>query len=156
MTTISSKSFDFGSDAFSGQPTSAAVVRLVESHIQPPKPVLRSGAITLDEFVTAEIARDASLEQRLQEAIRRLAPVLAPNNELSLRALRLAQGWTQLDLAQRLGTSQAMVSKWEAGHGDMQLSTVRALARTFGVTVATLDACIPADNEINTLAAVSV
>ena len=49
-----------------------------------------------------------------------------------------------------------MVSKWEAGHGDMQLSTVRALARTFGVTVATLDACIPADNEINTLAAVSV
>ena len=33
----------------------------------------------------------------------------------NLRQLREARGWSQLDLALRLGVSQNAVSKWEAG-----------------------------------------
>ena len=147
MTTISSKSFDLGGEAFVGGPTSEPAVRLQERHIQSPKPKLRAGAVTLDDFISEELKRDAGLEQRLQEATRNLGSILAPNDERSLRSLRFSKGWTQADLAMRMATSQAMVSKWESGYGDMQLSTVRALARVFGMTVGDLDACLPAYGE---------
>lgn len=39
---------------------------------------------------------------------------------------------TQSELAQRLGTAQSAVSRWERGHDEPRLSTLEAIARACG------------------------
>ncbi len=51
----------------------------------------------------------------------------------TIRALREAQGWTQLELANRLGVTPATVYTWERGKFDPRASQLRKLALAFGV-----------------------
>lgn len=49
---------------------------------------------------------------------------------------RLALGWTQWDVARRMGqTSGARVSQLESGQYDLQLSTLRSWANALGIEV---------------------
>lgn len=47
---------------------------------------------------------------------------------------RKRMGFSQEELAERLGVTRQAVSKWEVGTSVPELETVVALARTFGVT----------------------
>ena len=63
----------------------------------------------------------------------------------SLAALRLQHGWSQVELARQVGTSQSYIGRLETGLVDPQLSTMRKIALALGVTVAALaDALSPA------------
>ncbi len=53
----------------------------------------------------------------------------------SLRQLRQARGWSQQDLAVRLGVSQGAVSLWERGVRLPYRRTRQRLADLFGVGV---------------------
>lgn len=71
----------------------------------------------------SEIARDA---YRQAEVVTALAQ--------QIRAIRLQRGWTQRELAQRLGTTQAAVSRLEdPSYGRLSLGTLLDLARVFDV-----------------------
>lgn len=50
-----------------------------------------------------------------------------------LAALRMKAGLSQNTLAQRMGTQQSNVSRWEKEPGDMQFSTIKNLAQALGV-----------------------
>ena len=50
-----------------------------------------------------------------------------------VRALRLQRGWTQTQLAERLGWHQPDVSDLEQGHHAAKLDTVEQIAKAFGV-----------------------
>jgi transcriptional regulator with XRE-family HTH domain len=51
-----------------------------------------------------------------------------------IRALRKERGWTQVDLAKKLGTSQPFISAIESeDYGALSLSTLKELARVFDV-----------------------
>jgi DNA-binding Xre family transcriptional regulator len=51
-----------------------------------------------------------------------------------IRDMRLARGWTQTDLSERLGISQPNVSQWEnPDYGQFTLKTLHRLAIVFGV-----------------------
>lgn len=52
-----------------------------------------------------------------------------------IRDLRRAHGWTQTDLAARLGVGQTFVSKVELGERRVDLVEAAALARVLGVSV---------------------
>ncbi len=52
----------------------------------------------------------------------------------NLRQLREARGWSQLDLALRLGVSQNAVSNWERGVAVPSEANWRRLALLFAVT----------------------
>lgn len=52
-----------------------------------------------------------------------------------LTALRLKAGLSQKALADRLGTQQSNVSRWEKTPGDMQYSTIKSLAQALNVAV---------------------
>ena len=56
----------------------------------------------------------------------------------SLAALRLKHGWSQAELARRVGTSQSYVGRLETGNVDPQLSTMRKIALALGVPVAAM------------------
>lgn len=55
-----------------------------------------------------------------------------------LAQLRKARGWTQEELANRLYVSRTAVSKWESGKGYPNIDSLKALARTFDVSIDTL------------------
>jgi transcriptional regulator with XRE-family HTH domain len=51
----------------------------------------------------------------------------------ALRAARISAGLSQEELAGRIGSSQAMVSRWEAGRGSLALGTLSAVVAGMGV-----------------------
>ena len=53
----------------------------------------------------------------------------------TIRQLRRERGWTQAELAQRLGTTDAVVSSWERGEYLPRPATRWRLADLFGVEV---------------------
>ena len=57
----------------------------------------------------------------------------------TIRELRQERGWTQLDLANRLGVTPSSVYNWESGKFEPKASQLRALARAFGVTMDDID-----------------
>jgi putative transcriptional regulator len=52
-----------------------------------------------------------------------------------LRDLRLAQGWTQEELAARLGVSRQTVNSIETGKYDPSLPLAFAIARVFKLSI---------------------
>ncbi len=52
----------------------------------------------------------------------------------TIRQLREAQGWTQLELAYRLEVTPGTVYAWESGRSEPKVSQLRAMARLFGVS----------------------
>ena len=52
-----------------------------------------------------------------------------------LRVLRAERGWSQADLAQRLGVSRQAVNAVETGRFDPSLPLAFKLARTFGLPI---------------------
>ncbi len=53
----------------------------------------------------------------------------------TIRELREGRGWTQLELAVKLGVTPATVYNWERGKYEPTASKLRAIAQTFGVSM---------------------
>jgi transcriptional regulator with XRE-family HTH domain len=51
----------------------------------------------------------------------------------TIRQLREERGWTQLELANRLGVTPSTIYNWERGRFDPRASQLRQLADAFGV-----------------------
>jgi putative transcriptional regulator len=69
----------------------------------------------------------------------------SPNqSKTTIRQLRQERGWTQADLADRLGVSASAVWKWERGLTRPRWPHLRDLVLLFGVPVAAI-AFGPAD-----------
>jgi len=56
----------------------------------------------------------------------------------TIRQLRQARGWTQEQLARRVGVTQSGVSTWERGRGTPWPKLQQRLADLFGVSVAAI------------------
>jgi predicted transcriptional regulator/DNA-binding XRE family transcriptional regulator len=65
----------------------------------------------------------------------------------SLKSLREAVGYTQLQMAERLGIGQAAISKIEA-RGDVQISSLKKYVETLGASLR-IEAAFSADSEIS-------
>ena len=52
-----------------------------------------------------------------------------------IKVLRDERGWTQTDLAVKVGTDQPTVSDWERGATEPSFTSIRGLARAFGQSV---------------------
>ena len=52
-----------------------------------------------------------------------------------IAALRREKGWTQRELATRLGVTDKAVSRWETGKGLPDISLLRPLSEALGVSV---------------------
>lgn len=51
----------------------------------------------------------------------------------TIRELRDSNGWSQLELAYKIGVTPATVSNWERGVFEPKVTQLRALARAFDV-----------------------
>lgn len=59
-------------------------------------------------------------------------------NGAVLRAYRLDEGWTQLELSKRVPCVRTLISQWECGHSTPTLTNIDALARALGISRAAL------------------
>ncbi len=57
-----------------------------------------------------------------------------------IAGLRCHREWTQVELAIRAGTSQAVISRIEAGQLQPTVQLYRAIARAFGLSLVNLEA----------------
>jgi transcriptional regulator with XRE-family HTH domain len=53
----------------------------------------------------------------------------------TIRELRTARGWTQLELANRLGVTPSTVYNWERGKHPLSAGMLRQIARLFEVSM---------------------
>jgi transcriptional regulator with XRE-family HTH domain len=77
---------------------------------------------------TRGLSRDSTVTARISGKARE-AVVFGER----LRALRLARGWTQEQLAEECGLTAVQVSRIENGAHEPKLTTILRLARAFGV-----------------------
>jgi transcriptional regulator with XRE-family HTH domain len=66
----------------------------------------------------------------------------------SLVAMRVSQGITQVDVAERMDTTQSAVSKFERAGGDPRLSTLQRYARAVGGRLHCLASTSPGSRDI--------
>lgn len=57
---------------------------------------------------------------------------------IDVKALRTARGWTQAQLAERVGVSQGAVAHWDLGHREPTASNALRLSQVFGVPMEAL------------------
>jgi len=91
---------------------------------------------SIDDLV-AEFERDDA--GAMQEARKWVAKEFFGDEDETLAGLRRAAGFSQVELAERIGSTQPYVAKVEAGNTNLQLSTLRRLAEVLSVDMNTLD-----------------
>lgn len=57
----------------------------------------------------------------------------------TIRELRTEKGWTQLELANKIGVTPMSVYHWERGNNEPKASQLRAMAHAFGVSMDEID-----------------
>ena len=53
----------------------------------------------------------------------------------NIKRFRLAKGWTQEELAEKLNVTRQTISKWEQGINEPNIDTLRNLSETFNVSI---------------------
>lgn len=91
-----------------------------------PEAKFPNGFSDFDSFVD-DLEKDPAWEAELSAARAEAAIDLYPSGP-SIAQLRLKKGWSQKNLANALGTTQAQISKLENGLGNPQLSTMISLS----------------------------
>ncbi|MBE9555017.1 MAG: helix-turn-helix transcriptional regulator [Proteobacteria bacterium] len=88
--------------------------------------------------LTSEL-EERGYASRLTKARQRIAErASVPDEPRSLRELRLAAGFSQTQLAERIETSQSRIARLEAGHEDPGLRTLKRLAIALEVDLNTI------------------
>lgn len=59
-------------------------------------------------------------------------------NNYRIAAARNAKGWSQRDLAERIGTTQQQIARYENGSNDLKSSVLLKLSSALGVTISYL------------------
>lgn len=148
-----SKPFTTNSDKVVGNATTTVtelpghpgkVVSLPDPAVRPATP---QGFVAIDDLV-AEHERDPSRAAAIAEARRELAEETAAIEGRSIRTRRLELGYSQVRLAELIGSSQSHVARIERGTENVQISTCRRLSVALEVDMNTLDTMLEAQERV--------
>jgi len=95
----------------------------------------------------AQYERDPAKRAALEDARSHLARTAYAGSATTVRTMRLRRGWSQVRLAQLLGTSQSHVARIERGQDNLTLQTCRKLCNVLGVDLNALDEALRAQEE---------
>ena len=98
---------------------------------------LPEGFMDIDTLVERE-EQDPAVKRAISDGNRIIAEALYAGTPRRLAWYRLRNGWSQKELAGRLGTSQSYIARLEAGEIDPQVSTLKRLAAALQVSAAEL------------------
>ncbi len=75
----------------------------------------------------------------MQDARKWIADTFHSKDGITIRIMRLKMGWSQIHLADRLGTSQSHVARIERGTENLYIQTCRRLCDAFNIDMNTLN-----------------
>lgn len=128
-------------EVFKERPTGTAEGKVFYAEFSvPPKPLTLPGAIDIDDLVT-ELEQSPENAEAIAQGRQWVAETFYADRP-SVAQLRLQKGWSQAEFARRAETSQPYIARLELGRVDPQISTVIKLAKTLGVSPATVVAAI--------------
>ena len=93
---------------------------------------LPEGFVDIDDVIEHE-ERDPAVKQAIEAGNKIVAEEYYAATPRRLAYYRLRNGWSQKELAHRVGTSQSYIARLEAGEIDPQVSTVNRLAHALEV-----------------------
>ncbi len=96
----------------------------------------------------AELESDPNNAVELAEAGAWVADTFFKEDGETLRTARLRKGYSQKQLAERLGTSQPHIANLEKGGGDVMLSTAQKLCEALDIQFGDLPKMIERQREI--------
>lgn len=82
---------------------------------------------------------DDTRRKAIEEARGWIADTFHAEDGDTVRTLRLRKGWSQVQLAKELGTSQSHVARIERGTENLAIETCRRLCGVLGIDMNTLD-----------------
>jgi DNA-binding XRE family transcriptional regulator len=100
------------------------VVVLEPVNVRAPLP---EGFMDIEDFIAQE-ERDPVVKQAVAAGNKVIAEQYYADGPQRLAYYRLRNGWSQKELASRVGTSQSYIARLEAGEIDPQVSTLNRLA----------------------------
>lgn len=117
-------------------------------------PAILNGGTEAGEFF-ARRKRDPAHAARISAATKKLGQALESTygKRTGLLALRMKAGLSQTELAQRMGTHQPSIARWERAPMTMSGQNMTAMATALGVTAGEVFAAIQEQREIVTKAA---
>lgn len=105
-----------------------------------------ANSLSIDDFVS-QWDLDPERRAALSAARGRLARKIAPEDDMSIKALRLRSGLSQASLAKAVGTSQPHIARLEGGMAEPTLETCRKLSRVLQVDLNTIGRAFPIQGE---------
>lgn len=111
---------------------SATPAAVIYREFAPPRPLPLPNALSLDSLL-GEFESDPSMAQRMAKARKEMAETVYASDPDTLSALRLAAGLSQVQLAERVKTSQSHIAKIERGQNDPSTELVARIAEALGV-----------------------
>jgi ribosome-binding protein aMBF1 (putative translation factor) len=108
-----------------------------EAYVAPrPQPPAKHSSISqlIDEW-----EQDGKSRAALEDGRRWLADTFYGEEGDTMRTLRLRKGWSQIRLAEALGTSQSHVARIERGTENLTIETCRKLCSALDIDMNTLD-----------------
>ncbi|WP_197491417.1 helix-turn-helix domain-containing protein [Methylomonas methanica] len=96
---------------------------------------------TIDQLVD-KWSKDEKRREALQQARHWVADKFHGEDGETVRTLRLKKGWSQVQLATELSTSQSHIARIERGTENLAIETCRKLCVVLGVDMNTLDAAL--------------
>lgn len=93
---------------------------------EPAPPTVPEGYISIDALAE-RFERHEKGRAALKHGRKWVADQFYSEDGITIKTLRLKKGWSQVDLARFLGTSQSHISRLEKGGEDLRFSTLKKL-----------------------------
>jgi DNA-binding XRE family transcriptional regulator len=129
--TSSSESVILNESIASASTESVAAIYVFNDFVEVKEP--KNGFVSMDDFLV-DLESDSDFSESLPEGRKWVADSFYKDKN-SLSKLRLKKGWSQKQLAEKLNTKQPYIARIENGIDDIQLSTIKKLAKIFGLSI---------------------
>jgi DNA-binding XRE family transcriptional regulator len=125
----------FSSPVFLGNTNTSAATNCAGLFIEISQVVQKQNkSKDVDDFINDLLAQDKIKESDLHKGRKLVADVLCDEGSDSLKILRLRAGYSQAQLAEKIGMKQPNVCEFEAGKRKPTIDTLMKLADALGTT----------------------
>lgn len=116
-----------------------------ESYTPSPQVPVKHKAVSQ---LVSEWEKDDKRRAAIEDARRWAADTFHSEDGDTVRTLRLRRGWSQVRLAEELGTSQSHIARIERGTENLAIETCRKLAHALEIDLNTLDQALKRQESI--------
>lgn len=109
----------------------SCVIFSYEEFANPPVAIPKKYTAITD--IVRELERTEQGRVAMEDARKWIGETLHSEEDMTVRSMRLKKGWSQIQLARKLGTSQSHIARIERGSENLYIDTCRRLCDVFKI-----------------------